>query len=326
MSRFLVIGGAHVDRRGTIEGKVHLRASNPGRWRTQAGGGCLNAAAALCRLGHKVRLVAPRGGDAFADIVEKAATAAGIVDRPITFLDRATPTYTAILDEAGDLVVALADMALYDVFSPRQFDRRSMREAIASADMIVTDANLSTATLAALFKRAKEAAKPVVVIAISPAKVERLGPSLGALALLFMNMREATVLAGTPAADRRDWPNLLRRAGLRAGVVTDGASALIGFDETGEWLLRPPMAERVVDVTGAGDALAGATLAALAAGISLPQALRHGAAAAALTVASPDCAPEGLTWPAIEAALPLVPEPEPLHRALETSSRTDDAP
>jgi sugar/nucleoside kinase (ribokinase family) len=272
-----------------------------------------------------VQLIAPRGGDALAEVVQKAAEAAGIDDRPITFLDRATPTYTAILDEAGDLVVALADMALYDVFSPRQFDRRAMREAIAAADMILTDANLAAATLSALLKRAEEADKPVAAIAISPAKVARFDPLLGRLSLLFMNTREAHVLVGTPAADRRAWPDLLRKAGLRAGVVTDGTAALIGFDETGEWLIEPAPADHVVDVTGAGDALAGATLAALAGGFPLPQALRHGAAAAALTVASPDCAREDMSPAALASALPLVPEPQPLHQTV-TASHTDEAP
>ena len=56
----------------------------------------------------------------------------------------------------------------------------------------------------------------------------------------------------------------------------------------------------MVDCTGAGDTLAGGTIAALAAGRSIEEALKFGMAAAALTVASPDAisplvgAPAGL--------------------------------
>ena len=125
----LVMGGAHVDRRGRISGETAPGASNPGSWFVEAGGGAFNAARNLARLGHRVRLVSPRGGDADGDIVATAAEAAGIEDTPFTFLDRATPSYTAIIERDGNLVIALADMDLYRLFSPRRLQQRAMREA-----------------------------------------------------------------------------------------------------------------------------------------------------------------------------------------------------
>ena len=56
----LVMGGAHVDRRGRIAGETAPGASNPGAWFVEAGGGAFNAARNLARLGHQVRLVSPR--------------------------------------------------------------------------------------------------------------------------------------------------------------------------------------------------------------------------------------------------------------------------
>ena len=79
-----------------------------------------------------------------------AAAQAGIEDTPLTFLDRATPSYTAILDTDGNLLIGLADMALYDIYGPRQIARRTMRDAIEAADAVLTDANLPEATLSAL--------------------------------------------------------------------------------------------------------------------------------------------------------------------------------
>ena len=117
---FLVLGGAHVDRRGRIVGETAPGASNPGRWFVEAGGGGFNAARNLARLGHRVRLISPRGGDSEGALVEAAALAAGVEDTPFTFLDRTTPSYTAILERDGNLVVALADMDLYRYFTPRR--------------------------------------------------------------------------------------------------------------------------------------------------------------------------------------------------------------
>ena len=39
----LVMGGAHVDRRGRIAGETAPGASNPGAWFVEAGGGGFNA-------------------------------------------------------------------------------------------------------------------------------------------------------------------------------------------------------------------------------------------------------------------------------------------
>ena len=119
MARILAIGGAHIDRKGWLDGPHRPGVSNPGRWEVEAGGGAFNAARNLARLGHQVTLVAPRGGDAAAGMVAEAAAQAGIEDCPLTFLDRATPSYSAILEPDGNLVTALADMALYDLIPAR---------------------------------------------------------------------------------------------------------------------------------------------------------------------------------------------------------------
>ncbi|WP_099866648.1 carbohydrate kinase family protein [Pararhizobium haloflavum] len=307
MTRILVIGGAHVDRRATLSGPTEMHASNPGTWREETGGGAFNATRALSRLGADVCLVAPRGGDIHGVAVSDAAAAAGIDDRPITFLDRATPTYTAILDEHGDLVVALADMALYDLFGPRQFDRRSMREAIVSADHVLVDANLPARTIERLAARCGEFGRPLAAIAISPAKVMRLEGVLPSLSVLFLNEREAAALADRAAARPQDWPAILRQCGLRAGIVTRGAMPAIAFDGHQAWMVEPPLRQHVVDVTGAGDALAAATLVGLIAGMALPQALRRGCAAASHVVGADTCAPSDLSLERLDALLSEVP-------------------
>ena len=160
MTSILILGGAHIDRRGRISGDTAPGASNPGTWKQEAGGGAFNAGRALSRLGHRVTLISPRGGDAEGDAVSAAAEAAGVIDRPFTFLDRRTPSYTAILERDGNLVIALADMELYRLFSPRRLTIRAVRDDVDAADVILTDANLPAETLAALGHMAAEHNKP----------------------------------------------------------------------------------------------------------------------------------------------------------------------
>lgn len=303
----LAVGGAHIDRRGRIFADTKPGASNPGQWFEEAGGGVFNAACNLSRLGHAVRLVAPRGGDAAGQMVAEAAERAGLEDRPVMFLDRATPSYTAILERDGNLVIALADMALYDAFSERRLRARSMRDGLAEAGHILTDANLPAETLAALATTCRSQGKDMSAIAISPAKVVRFRPALPHLAHLFMNGAEAEAIAGTRPESPEGWPALLQAKGLLGGSVTSGSGRTIAFDGSRVALIEPIPLSEIADVTGAGDAFAAGFLHARLGGADLTEALRWGTASAAITLASPHATDENLSQDRLERQLALVP-------------------
>ncbi|CAN7479684.1 carbohydrate kinase family protein [Mesorhizobium caraganae] len=305
-ARILAVGGAHIDRRGQVSGAYVPAASNPGTMREDVGGGVFNALRSLARLGVSASLMSMRGGDAAGETVSRAIAEAGIADLSAVFLDRTTPSYTALIDRDGELITGFADMALYDLAFPKQIRRSKVREVVAEADAVLCDANLPSAALERLVGLA--AGKPVYAIAISPAKVVRLTPVLKELAQVFMNRREAMVLAGVGAnATERETVDGLRCGGLRSGVVTAGDGPVLGFDEAGAFLILPPAPRKVADVTGAGDALAGATIAALLRGLALRQALREGVAAATLAIESADAVP-AFTAATFAEALALVPD------------------
>lgn len=313
MKKILVLGGAHVDRRGRISGATADGASNPGSWFEEAGGGGFNAARNLARLGFDVTMISPRGGDPTGEMVSEAADFAGVDDRPFVFLDRKTPSYTAIIERDGNLVIALADMDLYRMFVPRRLSIRSVREAFAATDLILFDANLPEETLASITTRAKALGKPVAAIAISPAKAVKLKPCIERIDYLFLNEAEATALTGERPNDPAHWPSLLGDIGLKGGVVTRGQRELIAFSGGHVVALEPASVDEVSDVTGAGDSLASGVLAALLRGQPIAEAVREGAAAAALTVQSPHAVNENLSADLLKQALALVPQARILH-------------
>lgn len=283
MARILAIGGAHLDRKGWLAAPHRAGASNPGHWETEAGGGVFNAARNLSRLGHQVALVAPRGGDAAADLVARAAQAAGIEDCPLTFLDRATPSYSAILEPDGNLVTALADMALYDLVPARRLLTSRLRKRLAAAELLLVDSNLPESALSALADAAANLGLPLAVIAVSPAKVVRWRASLAKITCLAMNAAEAQALTGGQAADAGQWPDLLARAGLSAGLVSAGAGPVAGFAGDQASIILPPRLGHLVDVIGAGDALASGYLDGMLGGGSIEANLTRGIALARLT-------------------------------------------
>ena len=309
-SKVSIFGGAHIDRRGRICGATAPGASNPGSWFEEAGGGGFNAARNLARLGLEVRMISPRGGDAAGDTVAEAAAAAGVIDNPFVFLDRKTPSYTAILENDGNLVIALADMDLYRLFSPRRLQQRAMREVVSSSDLVVTDANLPEETLASLIERAAQQAKPIAAIAISPAKVVRLANSLAGLSFLFMNEAEARTLTGSNVTEAAEWPALLQAAGLSGGVITRGGRPALAFRQGQAVAVTPPALDALGDVTGAGDALASGFMSAVLSFQPQHVCLRSGVAAAGITVRSSLAVSEKMSRQMLAEAIRLVPPAE----------------
>ncbi len=120
------------------------------------------------------------------------------------------------------------------------------------------------------------------------------------------NVAELGALVGAPVPDTGPAVTAAARTlhahGVEVVWVRRGprGSVLSGADGVTE---LPALNTRVVDVTGAGDAMLAAFLAALLAGETPLQAAREGHAAAALTVASSRTVVPDLTRRRVRAAL-----------------------
>jgi pseudouridine kinase len=289
MAAVMVIGGAHVDRQARLIAPHVAATSNPVNVFEEAGGGGFNAARAMRRLKCDVSLVSTRGADSAAAMVEAALAASGIADMSSVHLDRATPSYTAVLQPDGELVTAIADMALYEAALGKTLRRSPVRRLAAKVDAILCDANLPEAAIEGVFALA--GAKPVYALAISAGKAARLEPYLARLSALFLNRHEANVFTGLGvSASAAAHAVALYATGIPRVVVTAGADPAACWDGRQLTEIAPPPID-VADVTGAGDALAGTTIAFLLEGMSFVEAACQGMAAAALTAARQGASP-----------------------------------
>ena len=278
--RIFAAGAAHIDRLGRPSGRFRPLASNPGTVTASAGGAIYKAALALRRCGAAVALMSGRGGDADGAAVAAALKAAGIDDLAMTWLDRQSPNFTAILDDHEDFVVGIADMQLYDLLSGRVFSRRHIREAMSRCDALILDANLPPSGIGYLVETFR--GRPIAAIGVSPAKAVRLAPRLGDMSMLFLSRAEAAELV--------DWPSttgivrlaqLLAEAGALRAVITDGADAVAILEAGRLWLQEASPIIPFGNIAGARDALAGVTALAHTDGRPFVEAVRLGIAAAA---------------------------------------------
>lgn len=294
----LAIGGAHVDRIGHVAGRYHPGASNPGQLTASVGGGAFNALRnAVLRGAMPAGMLSARGGDDDGTLVAGTIEQAGIADISAVFLDRRTASYTAILDSGGEQIAGLADMDIYETALPRQFRRKPVRETISSARAVLVDANLPEAALQTICDLAQG---PVFAVAISPVKAMRLAAVADRIAVAFMNRREMKAIGAETGASGLTG---LAARGFKRTVVTGGARPVLVLDGDKRFAVEQPPAETVADVTGAGDSLAGATIARLVAAPDTPlaEAVRDGVAAAQLTIRAPGPVANRLTGPAFDA-------------------------
>ncbi|WP_206454453.1 PfkB family carbohydrate kinase [Aurantimonas marina] len=277
-----VVGAAHIDRRAKADAPYRPAASNPGRFFDMPGGAAFNAAVTLDALGCAVVLQSARGGDSDGYRIAEAIAAHKFTDFSITWIDRATPTYTAILDDRSELVAGIADMGLYDLLVPRVFTRRHVRAAIDEADALLVDANLPSGSIDALAKAA--GGRPIAAIGVSPAKVRRLQGAIRSLSALFLSHAEATSLVEASAGtSSRLLAEFLIELGARRAVITDGPGEVVVIDGEAIAFQEPP-AVVPLDVTGAGDTLAAAALVALCEGHAWVDCVRAGLVGSSLRI------------------------------------------
>lgn len=281
--RLHLFGAAHVDRSGRCAGAVRLGLSNPGRFVERPGGAAFNVACTVVALGGTAHLHGIAGEDEAAATLRAAAAARGV---RLTLQDghgAPTASYTAIHGPDGDLIVALADMGIYDRFDAAT----AWRGAGAGGAPVLVDANLPADAVAALVRRATG---PVAAMTVSAAKAARLRPALGEIGTLFTNRAELGALTGMPEGSAMETLlDAFARLGGTDAVASDGGGDV--WSRHGGTTARHPVppVPHVVDATGAGDALTAGCLHALTGGCAMDAAVAFGIrlAGAVLAVEGP---------------------------------------
>ncbi len=284
--QIVVVGGANLDVTAGADGSLSAGDSTPGLVGYSAGGVARNVAENLARLGHTVGLVSLVGDDAFGRTVIGASEAAGVDTSHVQALAGfRTATYVSVHGPQGDMALAVNDMTILEQLTPRRLEPRA--GLLRTAQAVVLDANLSPDVLAYLF--GLHGLPPIVVDGVSVAKCVRLVPWLARIALLKVNRMEAQALLGqsvASAADARAAAHALQSRGPQRVVVSLGEQGLVWCDASGRCGVLPARAVKVVNTSGAGDALLAGLVHGYLEKSDLEASARFGNACAAMTVTS----------------------------------------
>ena len=249
-----VIGAANIDIITKSKGKIIPGDSNPADVSLAAGGVARNIAAMLTLNDQKVNFIAAVGNDPLGSLLRKNCRDLGMnTDSWIIKSNASTGVYLAALKNDGEMYVAFNATAAPE--SIRTADIMKYKELIKETDLLVLDLNLTEKILGTILTLRGD--RPVIIDAVSVAKVKRIENLLEKVDILKMNRLEAECLTGitleTKERVKQACYNLINR-GVNRVFITLGMAGVCVADKNYKAIFVPAIPLVVRDVTGAGDA------------------------------------------------------------------------
>jgi len=316
----VVIGGANIDLRGRPAGEVLERhTSNPGKINIGSGGVGRNIAHNLALLNVPVTLLSAVGDDGEGiRILEETGKAGVKMEQMIISGKHPTGIYLGILDEKGELEVAVSDMRILEEVTVDYL--RSKAYLIKESKIVVLDTNIPEESIGYVVELCNKVKVPVLIEPVSVEKAKKLRKILGGsgrwiIDYITPNRDELESILGAEIDADRDIDLVkaaeeLKGKGVKNVIITLGERGVYVSSEEGSFrgegeepgeregsrekdeigrgwkrFIRLS-AGKAVDVTGAGDALAAGLVYGIYKGYSMEVAARFGLGAAALTIST----------------------------------------
>lgn len=261
LNGIVCIGAANVDKKIKSTHELKTYTSNPVTSTKSLGGVARNVAENLGKLGNDVVMMTAVGNDSEWLYVKELSEPFMSMDTVLQVEGQSTGTYTALLDNSGDMYLGLADMSVYDFLTPEWIAKQS--SALQHANCIVMDLNCPKETIDYVCSFADKHEKKLVLIAVSEPKMARLPEQLSAVDCLIVNKGETASYFNLTLSTKKDIEHGLDKwleKGIKRVVLTAGSQDIVVATKSGKtWhAVQPVSSDKVVDVTGAGDAFSGA--------------------------------------------------------------------
>jgi len=244
----------NMDIGGRAMHPLRLADSTPGTITHAAGGVGRNIAHNLALLGKKTALISAVGDDLYGQNLLAQARETGLdVSQSMIVKGERSSTYLAVIDEAGEMVAAINDMAIIEHLSPEFF--APLLPFLTKARALVLDCNLPQATLDFLLPLAD--LPPIFVDGVSSVKILKIKHLLGFIHTLKPNRLEAETLSGITIDNPDDIEKIshwFQAQGLKNLGLSDSQRGIYYCSQSGCSGWAAPLETEIINVSGAGDA------------------------------------------------------------------------
>ena len=247
---------------------------------TAPGGKGANQAVAVARLGVPVQMSGRVGGDEFGKMLIESLQLAGVNCEDVKIDEAVSSGVAAIaIDDSGEnhIIIVLGANGRVDL---SDVDRLPL----LTSKILLLQLEIPLAIVLASAQAAQQAGI-TVILDPAPAPTQLPAELYAAVDILTPNQVEAAQLTGIAVQDEASTiqaARQLRQQGVGTVIIKMGAQGALCSTAAGEFWVSP-FSVKAIDTVAAGDAFNGGLAAALAEGLSLPEACQWGAAAGALT-------------------------------------------
>ena len=279
-----VIGGTNVDITARYLSELKMTADSfQGEVSTSAGGVARNVAENLARLGCQTTLISAIGDNDLSSPIMASINIPNLDTSACYFPSQtSSDTYLSLFDHHGELLHAINQMTLIDQLTPDYLSR--VDDKIHTADLLVADCNLPAESIDWLMQLPNR--PKLYVDGVSSEKIMKLRGNLHRLDGLKCNRKEAAAITGkAETAEDADLMSCLLDHGIRTVILSVGSDGIV-FHHEGDQIHAPSikMAEDIISVSGAGDALFAGYIAGALSGRNNEEALNLGIRAASLSL------------------------------------------
>lgn len=283
LSYVTVIGGANIDIQGFPNDKLLLNDSNPGKVKVSLGGVARNISENLVKMDIDTKLITTIGDDIYGNKILNECKISGIdMQHSLVLKNRQSSIYLSVLDENGDMKVAIADMDIINEIDISY--TRSKSHIIKNSKTIVLDTNLKKEVIEYIVANFKGI--DFFIDTVSTAKAKKIRDLIGYFHTIKPNRIEAEVLTGF----KIDNEESIKRAiqyfidhGVKRVYISLGEKGVYcGNEERIEYLPSPKI--KVINVTGAGDAFMAGLVYSYLNDLSLKESAKFSMAASLLAI------------------------------------------
>ncbi|MBR3261368.1 MAG: hypothetical protein IKF95_08485, partial [Firmicutes bacterium] len=140
--KIAIIGGINIDIEGAPYKEIKYHDSNPGKIRLSYGGVGRNIAENVARLGGDCAMISCVGSEPMSLGAKEHLAAMGVDVSHVRVLEGETPSmYLSILDDKGDMELAVSDMDIINRITPDYIDE--IRHFLEKASVVALDGNLT---------------------------------------------------------------------------------------------------------------------------------------------------------------------------------------
>lgn len=249
----LVIGGSNMDILGTPDHSLIMEDSNPGKISTSPGGVGRNIAENIALLGIDCKLLSAVGKDLYGNQLLEKTSLSGVDTHYIKqSTSKSTSTYLSILDETGDMRLALADMSITEDINISYIKKNE--DLIKNASLVVLDTNLDQNVLNYIVQTFTST--KFIVDTVSTTKARKIIPLLSKLFCIKPNKAEAEILLNMTINNNQDILSALQlfaKLGITSPMITLGKKGVAYLEEQ-VLTIVPPSKVIIKNANGAGDA------------------------------------------------------------------------